>query len=147
MFREIWRCYCVMTSPGGHLVRPRLIDVGFIGGDESSERNPQLKGMKFCRQFVYYLRCVWGWGVEEWRESISGSLYCKLQVSLRIVTDTKCGQLKPTSATLSRTMMDNTCLPGEPRSLELSVALRYNLGTLCQKSWIQSFRFKIALHV
>lgn len=51
----------------------------------------------------------------EWRQSISGSLFFKLQVSVRIVTDTKYGQLKPTSATLSRTMMDNTCLPGEPK--------------------------------
>lgn len=36
-------------------------------------------------------------------------------MSARVVTDTKCGQLKPTSATLSRTMTDNTCLPGEPK--------------------------------
>lgn len=56
LFREIWRCYSVMTSLGGHLGETAFDWCGFYcQGESSSERNPQLKGMKFCRHFVYHL--------------------------------------------------------------------------------------------
>lgn len=111
----MWRCYSVMTSLGGYLGeggnRTWLMWVLLAGWillrkEPTTERYESLPSLR--------LSSV-GEGVT-WKH-----FRCLFILTYRcppaVVTDTKCPQLKPTSATLSRTMLDNTCLPGEPKIL------------------------------
>jgi hypothetical protein len=129
-----------MTSLGSHLGRPNLIDVGFIGRGESSERDPRLKGMKFRRHFVYHL-----WEGVTWKHF----RFPFLQVT-GVPKSRNRYKVWTTEADIRGIIQDNAgqhLSSGRTKLLFLMLLFRRTPENSLQQRGAQPFDFTISLHV